>query len=103
LKMPDEKLTDSIMMTIAPKPNNSAENPEARVLVRRFLERACSRATLLYLAAGLLLIVAIVIDRPRYTNRSSARSGDHWRTRGVCRRDGSRVENGPQGRHAGRG
>ncbi len=48
------------MMTIAPKPNNSAENPEASNLVRRFLARAYSRAALPYLAAGLLLIVAIV-------------------------------------------
>jgi len=48
------------MMTIAPKPSNSAENPEANDLVRRFLARAYSRAALPYLAAGLLLIVAIV-------------------------------------------
>jgi hypothetical protein len=101
--MPDEKLTDSIVMTIAPKPNNSAENPEASGLIRRFLARAYSRAALHYLAAGLLLIVAIVFGRQRYTDRSSTRSGDYWRTRGVCSHDGSRVENGPQGRHAGRG
>ena len=59
--MPDEKLTDSIMMTIAPKSNSSAENPEASDLVRRFLARAYSRAALPYLAAGLLLIVAIIV------------------------------------------
>jgi uncharacterized membrane protein YdjX (TVP38/TMEM64 family) len=53
--------TDAIMMKIAPKVNNSAENPEAGDLVRRFLARAYSRATLPYLAMGLLLIVAIVV------------------------------------------
>ena len=49
------------MMKIASKPNNSAVNPEARDRVRRFLARAYSRAALPYLAAGLLLIVAIVV------------------------------------------
>ena len=49
------------MMTIAPKPNNSAKNPEFIDRVRRFLVRAYSRAALPYLAAGLLLIVAIVV------------------------------------------
>ena len=48
------------MMKIAP-PNNSAENPEASDRVRRFFARASSRAALPYLAAGLLLIVAIVV------------------------------------------
>ena len=47
-------------MKTARKPNNSAENPEARERVRRFLARAYSREALLYLAAVLLLIVAIV-------------------------------------------
>ena len=59
--MPDEKLTDASMMAIAPKPNNSTENPEASDLVRRFMARAYSRSALPYLAAGLLLIVAIVV------------------------------------------
>jgi len=58
--MPDEKLPDFIMMTIAPKPNNSAENPELIDRVRRLLARAYSRAALPYVAVGLLLIVAIV-------------------------------------------
>ena len=58
--MPDEKLTDFIMMTIAPKQNNSAENPELIDRVRRLLARAYSRAALPYVAVGLLLIVAIV-------------------------------------------
>jgi hypothetical protein len=43
-------------MTIAPKPNNSAENTEASDLVRPFLAHAYFQAALLYLAAGLLLI-----------------------------------------------
>ena len=49
------------MMTIAPKPNNNAQNPELIDRVRRFLVRAYSRTALPYLAAGLLLIVAIVV------------------------------------------
>ena len=48
------------MMTIAPKQNNSAENPELIDRVRRLLARAYSRAALPYVAVGLLLIVAIV-------------------------------------------
>ena len=59
--MPDEKLTDSIMMTIAPKPNNSAQNPELIDRVRRLLARVYSRAALPLLAVGLLLIVAIIV------------------------------------------
>jgi len=48
------------MMTIAPKQNNSAENPELIDRVRRLLARVYSRAALPYVAVGLLLIVAIV-------------------------------------------
>ena len=47
-------------MTIAPKPNHIAENPELIDRVRRLMARAYSRAALPYLAAGLLLIFAIV-------------------------------------------
>jgi uncharacterized membrane protein YdjX (TVP38/TMEM64 family) len=53
--------TDFILMKISPKPNNSAEHPESVNLVQRFFVRAYSRAALPYLAAGLLLMVAIVI------------------------------------------
>jgi uncharacterized membrane protein YdjX (TVP38/TMEM64 family) len=49
------------MMTIAPQPNNRAENPEPGGRVRRLLARAYSRAALPYLAVGLLLVVAIVV------------------------------------------
>ncbi|UCH19520.1 MAG: TVP38/TMEM64 family protein [Deltaproteobacteria bacterium] len=49
------------MMKTAPKPNNSAENPEASDRVRRLLARASSRVALPYLAVGLLLIVAVVV------------------------------------------
>ena len=48
-------------MKKAPKPNGSAENPQASKLVRQFLRRAHSRAVLPYLAVGLLLIAAIVL------------------------------------------
>ena len=49
------------MMTIAPEPNNSVENPELSDRVRRLLAQAYSRAALPYLTVGLLLIVAIVV------------------------------------------
>ena len=45
----------------APKLNNWAEKPEVADRVRRLLARAYLRAALPYLAAGLLLIVVIVV------------------------------------------
>lgn len=51
---------------------HSAENTEAGDRVRRFLARAYSRAALLYLAVGLLLIVAIVVGGREIEHHISA-------------------------------
>jgi uncharacterized membrane protein YdjX (TVP38/TMEM64 family) len=68
-----------MMTKTAPKPNHSAENPEVSDLVRRFLARAYSRAALPYLAAGLVLIVAIVVGGREIEHHLSAI--DSWITK----------------------